>query len=69
VYDGLTKGQLEAKIAAFATTFEREQMGRGPKEVRAWIIGDMILIRLEGVLTPAEERLRSDATGGLRFRL
>jgi uncharacterized protein YbcI len=61
--DGQTKGQLEAKIAAFATTFEREQMGRGPKEVRAWIIEDMILIRLKGVLTAAEERLRPDSTG------
>jgi hypothetical protein len=28
--EGLTKGQVEAKIAALATTFQREQMGRGP---------------------------------------
>jgi len=63
MHDGQTKGQLEAKIAALATTFEREQMGRGPSEARAWIIEDMILIRLKGVLTPAEERLKPDSTG------
>jgi uncharacterized protein YbcI len=61
--DGQTKGQLEAKIAALVTTFQREQMGRGPTEVRAWIVEDMILIRLKGVLTPAEERLKPDSNG------
>lgn len=63
MHDGQTKGQLEAKIAALATKFQREQMGRGPSEARAWIIEDMILIRLKGVLTPAEERLKPDSTG------
>ena len=58
-----TKGQLEAKIAALATAFERDQMARGPREVCAWIIEDLILIRLKGVLTPAEERLSPDSTG------
>ena len=69
-----TKGQVEAKIAAIVTSFEREQMGRGPKEVRAWIIEDLILIRLRGVLTPAETRLTEDPNGrhllkSLRTRL
>jgi uncharacterized protein YbcI len=63
MHDGQTKGQLEARIAALATTFEREQMGRGPSEARAWIIEDMILIRLKSVLTPAEERLKPDSKG------
>lgn len=69
-----SKGQVEAQIAAAITTFEREQMGRGPREVRAWIIEDMILIRLKDVLTPAEKRLTEDSNGrhllkGLRTRL
>jgi uncharacterized protein YbcI len=69
-----SKGQIEAQIAAIVTTFEREQMGRGPREVRAWIIEDLILIRLRGVLTPAEERLSVDPNGrhllkGVRTRL
>jgi uncharacterized protein YbcI len=57
------KGQLEAEISASITRFEREHLGRGPKEVRTWIIQDMILIRLRGVLTPAEEKLAADPGG------
>ena len=58
-----TKGQLEAQIATAITRFEREHLGRGPREVRAWIIQDLILVRLKGVLTPAEERLAQDPEG------
>jgi uncharacterized protein YbcI len=58
-----TKGQLEAQIAAAITKFEREHLGRGPQEVRAWIIQDLILIRLKRVLTPAEEKLAREPEG------
>ena len=58
-----TKGQVEAKIAASITQFEREHLGRGPQEVHAWIIQDLILIRLKRVLTPAEEKLARDPEG------
>ena len=58
-----TKGQIEAQIATAITQFEREHLGRGPQEVRAWIVQDMILIRLRGVLTPAEEKLAADPGG------
>ena len=59
----ITKGQLEAKVTAAITQFEREHLGRGPQEVRTWIIQDLILIRLKGVLTPAEEKLARDPEG------
>ena len=52
-----TKGQLEADISIAITKFEKEHLGRGPQEANAYIIKDMILIRLKGVLTPAEEKL------------
>ena len=58
-----TKGQLEAQLAAAITQFEREHLGRGPHEVRAWIIQDLILIRLKRVLTPAEEKLAREPEG------
>jgi uncharacterized protein YbcI len=58
-----TKGQLEAEIATAITQFDREHLGRGPHMVRAWIIQDMILLRLQGVLTPAEETLARDPEG------
>lgn len=52
-----TRGQIEAEISKAFTRFEKEHLGRGPREVRTFIIEDMILIRLKGVLTPAEESL------------
>jgi uncharacterized protein YbcI len=58
-----TKGQLEAQIATAITQFDREHLGRGPHVVRAWIIQDMIVVRLQGVLTPAEEKLARDPEG------
>ena len=58
-----TKGQLEADISSLITKFEKEHLGRGPKEVRTFIIHDLILVRLKGILTPAEEKLVSEVDG------
>jgi len=58
-----TKGQLEAEISTAITKFEKEHLGRGPKEARTFIIEDMILIRLKSVLTPAERELAVDSEG------
>ena len=58
-----TKGQLEAEIATALTQFDLKLPERGPHRVRAWIIQDMILLRLQGVLTPAEETLARDPEG------
>jgi uncharacterized protein YbcI len=52
-----TKGQLEAEISEAIIKFEKEYMGRGPDETKTYIIGDMVLVRLRGVLTPAEKQL------------
>ena len=58
-----TKGQLESRIATAITQFEREHIGRGPQEVRVWILQDMILVRMKRVLTPAEQKLARDREG------
>ena len=58
-----TKGQIEANISAAITNFEREQLGKGPTEVRTFIILDMILVRLKGILSPAELRLAGEPDG------
>ncbi len=60
-----TKGQIEAEICEAIIKFEKEYMGRGPLETKAYIVDDMILIRLKGVLTKAEEQLvnTEDASG------
>ena len=51
------KGQLEAEICDAVIKFEKQYMGRGPQETKAYIIDDMVLVRLTGTLTPAEIRL------------
>lgn len=58
----LTKGQLEARISEALIRFEREYMGRGPEEAKSYLVEDMVVVRLRGVLTPAERQLaRSDS--------
>jgi len=52
-----TQGEIEAAICEGITRFEQEYMGRGPKDVRAYLIGDLLLVRLRGVLTAAEQQL------------
>ncbi len=54
-----TKGQMEAEISDAIVRFEREYMGRGPEETKTYILDDIILVRLRGVLTPAEKNLAS----------
>ena len=54
-----TKGQVESEICEAVIKFEKEYMGRGPLETKAYIIDDMVLVRLKNVLTPAEMKLSS----------
>ena len=58
-----TKGAIEAQISDAIVKFEVEYMGRGPKETRVHIIEDMVVVRLKGVLTPAEEQLTKSIDG------
>ncbi|MFH1683509.1 MAG: DUF2294 domain-containing protein [Candidatus Margulisiibacteriota bacterium] len=60
-----TKGQIEAEISKAIIKFEQEYMGRGPKEVKTFLIQDMIFVRLKGVLTPAETQLAKSQEGKL----
>ncbi len=52
-----TKGQLEAEICDAVIRFEKEYMGRGPLETKAYVLDDLILVRLKNVLTQAELKL------------
>lgn len=56
-----SRGKVEAEISEGIIKFEREYMGRGPDETKTYILGDMILVRLKGVLTPAEKQLANTA--------
>lgn len=54
---GRTLGQIESDISDAIVRFEKDFMGRGPEETKTYVIGDMIIVRLKGVLTPAETQL------------
>ena len=52
-----TQGEIEAAICKGMSHFEQEYMGRGPKAIHAHLIGDLLVVRLQGVLTAAEQQL------------
>ena len=52
-----TQGEIEAAICEGVSRFEQEYMGRGPKDIHTHLIGDLLVVRLEGVLTAAEQQL------------
>ena len=58
-----TRGQSEAEFTKAIIKFEKEYLGRGPLEARTFFLKDMILVRLRGVLTPAEMKLAESREG------
>jgi uncharacterized protein YbcI len=59
----MTKGQVEAKISEAVTRFEIEYMGRGPRQIKTKIVDDLIIIRIQGFITPAEQKLAEKDNG------
>ena len=52
-----THGEIEAAICEGISRFEQDYMGRGPKDIHAHMLGDLLVVRLKGVLTAAEQHL------------
>ena len=52
-----TQGEIEAAVCNGMVRFEQEYMGRGPQDVRTFLIDDLLVVRLRGVLTAAEQQL------------
>jgi len=52
-----SKGQIEAEISEAIIKFEKEYMGRGPDETKTYFLDDIVVVRLQRVLTPAERQL------------
>jgi uncharacterized protein YbcI len=52
-----TQGEIEAAICEGISRFEQDYMGRGPKHIHTHLLGDLLVIRLQGVLTAAEQHL------------
>ena len=57
-----TQGEIEASVCDGISRFEQDHMGRGPKDIRTHLLGDMVVIRLKGVLTAAEQHLVKSLT-------
>src|SRR5436190_1573965 len=58
-----SQGEIEAAVCEGMTRFEQEYMGRGPKHIYAHLLGDLLVVRLEGVLTAADRQLVCLNTG------
>ena len=52
-----TQGEVEAAVCEGVTRFQQDYMGRGPRDIRAHLLGDLLVVRLQGVLTAAEQQL------------
>jgi hypothetical protein len=60
----LTQGEIEATICDGISRFEQEYMGRGPKDIHAHLLGDLLVVRLQGVLTAAARMRRTPLLTG-----
>lgn len=58
-----TRGETEAEFTKAMIQFEKEYLGRGPSDARTFFINDMILVRLRGILTPAEMKISEERDG------
>jgi uncharacterized protein YbcI len=52
-----TQGEIEAAICDAITGLEQKYRGRRPRGVRAFLLGDFVVVRLQGLLTAAEQQL------------
>lgn len=52
-----TVGEVEAAVCEGIKRFEQEYMGRGPRDIRAHLLGDLLVVRLQCVLSSAEKQL------------
>jgi len=57
-----TQGEIEAAISDVIRRFELEYMGRGPADIHAHLVGELLVVRLKGVLTAAERHLVQSLT-------
>jgi uncharacterized protein YbcI len=52
-----SQDEIEAAICEGMTRFEQEYMGRGPKDIRVHLIGELLVVRLRGILSVPEQQL------------
>ena len=52
-----SQGEIEAALCEGVSRFQLESIGRGPKDILCHLLGSLVVVRLQGVLTAAERRL------------
>lgn len=52
-----TRGEIEANVCDGISRIEQDFMGHGPRDIRAYLMDDLLVVRLNGVLTVAERQL------------
>lgn len=63
-----SKGSMEAEISKALTKWEKDFLGRGSVSVKTDILRDMIIVSLQGILTPAEYALCESKEGMLSVK-
>jgi uncharacterized protein YbcI len=58
-----SRGEIKAAFANAIIQFEKDHLGRGPVDARVYLIEDMVLVRLRGILTPIEMKLAQNSEG------
>jgi uncharacterized protein YbcI len=56
-------GEAGSRLCEAVIRFEKETVGRGPEEVKAYLVDDMIVLRERGILTRAEKSLLGQGEG------
>ena len=52
-----SQGEIEAAVCDGISRFQQEFVGRGPRDIHAHLLGNLLVVRLQGALTPAERQL------------
>gem|GEM_PF-85512 len=58
-----SKGQIEDEITKKIIQWEKDYKGRGPTEAKTDIIRNMVIVALQGMLSPAEKILSREKEG------
>src|SRR4051794_607667 len=59
--------EIEAVLADGISHFTQQYMGRRPKQIDTHLLGDFLVVRLQGLLAPAEQQL-ANGFGGEKGR-
>ncbi|MFC7391653.1 DUF2294 domain-containing protein [Scopulibacillus cellulosilyticus] len=63
-----TKGYIESEISKRITQWEKDFLGRGSVSVKTDILRDLIIVYLNGILTPAEYAVCQSKEGMLSVK-